>query len=355
MNAWDRFPAHYRAAECETILSATRNGACVALLGLSGSGKSNLLGYLAYRHSSAEHPLLLMDCNRLLQHTPWALLDLIHQALGASHPLPDSTNRAFESVDEALTARLQVSATLTLLFDRFEIFAGAEQLALHNALRALRDRHKYQLGYTFAMRRPLPLESELAELVQGHTLWLGALSERDARWNVQRYGRRHNATWDDDITQALLEISGGYPSLLKAACEAYAGGAPLHDIEQHPAVQARIEEFWRDDPPAEFLEASGLAEHPLLARRRGPQVAEESLTARESLLYDYLQARANEVCSKDELIRAVWPEDAVYEEGVRDSSLAQLVRRLRLKVEQDASNPRFIQTVPGRGYLFRVE
>lgn len=355
MNPWDRFPAHYRAAECEAILSATRRGACAALLGLSGSGKSNLLGFLAHRHSSDDHPLLLVDCNRLLQHTSWALLNLINQALGASEPLPEPAPPAFEGVNGALTAHLQECDTLTLLFDRFDIFSGVEQLPLHNVLRALRDRHKYRLSYTFATRRPLPLESELAELLQGYALWLGPLSEADARWNVQRFARRHGESWDDDLTQALLDVSGCYPSLLKAACEAYAGGAPLDDIEQHAAVQARIEEFWRDEPLPDFLEASGLAEHPLLMRRRGPQVPEDSLTARESLLYDYLRAYENEVCSKDDLIRAVWPEDAVYEEGVRDSSLAQLVRRLRLKVEQDASNPRFIQTVPGRGYLFRVE
>ncbi len=355
MNPWDRFPTHYRAAECEAILKATRRGACVALLGLSGSGKSNLLGFLAHRHSSDEYRLLLVDCNRLLQHDAWALLNLINKALGASHPLPEPATPAFEAVNEALAAHFQACDTLTLLFDRFDIFAGAEQLPLHNVLRALRDGHKYRLGYVFATRRPLPLESELAELVQGHALWLGPLSEADARWNVQRFARRHGENWDDDVARALLDISGGYPSLLKAACEAYAGGTPLDEIAQHPAVQARIEEFWRDEPPPEFVEASGLAEHPLLTRRRGPSVAEESLTARESLLYDYLRAHANEVCSKDNLIRAVWPEDVVYEEGVRDSSLAQLVRRLRLKVEQDASNPRFIQTVPGRGYLFRTE
>lgn len=355
MNAWDRFPAHYRVAECEVILRATRSGACVALLGLSGSGKSNLLGFLAQRHNSDEHPVHLVDCNRLLRHTDRALLDLIHQVLGASQPLPDSTHRAFDLVNETITARLEDSDALALLFDRFDIFAGAEHFPLHNALRALRDRHKYRLSYTFAMRRPLPLESELAELVQGYTLWLGPLSESDARWNVQRFARRHNATWGDDVTQALLAVSGRYPSLLKAACEAYAGGAALDEIEQRPALRARLDEFWRDEPSSEFIKASGLAEHPLLKHRRRPQVAEESLTARESLLYDYLRARPNEVCSKDELIRAIWPEDAVYEEGVRDSSLAQLVRRLRLKVEQDASNPHFIHTVPGRGYLFRVE
>ena len=52
-------------------------------------------------------------------------------------------------------------------------------------------------------------------------------------------------------------------------------------------------------------------------------------------------------------MRAVWPEDFIFEQGVRDDSLAQLVRRLRIKIEPDPSQPKYIQTVPGRGYIFK--
>ncbi len=76
------------------------------------------------------------------------------------------------------------------------------------------------------------------------------------------------------------------------------------------------------------------------------------LTAKENLLFEYFRARSGEVCEKDDLIRAVWPEDEVYSHGIRDDSLAQLIRRLRIKIEPDASNPRFIHTVTGRGYRF---
>jgi len=76
------------------------------------------------------------------------------------------------------------------------------------------------------------------------------------------------------------------------------------------------------------------------------------LTAKENLLFEYLRARSGEVCEKDDLIRAVWPEDEVYSHGIRDDSLAQLIRRLRIKIEPDPSNPRFIHTVTGQGYRF---
>jgi DNA-binding winged helix-turn-helix (wHTH) protein len=65
------------------------------------------------------------------------------------------------------------------------------------------------------------------------------------------------------------------------------------------------------------------------------------------LIYLTLQAG-----SKDDLIRAVWPEDRVYSTGVRDDSLAQLVRRLRQKIEADPAHPQRLQTIPGREYRF---
>jgi DNA-binding response OmpR family regulator len=55
------------------------------------------------------------------------------------------------------------------------------------------------------------------------------------------------------------------------------------------------------------------------------------------------------------LIRAVWPEDRIFERGIRDDSLAQLVRRLREKIEPLPSTPRHIHSVPGRGYRFTPE
>ncbi|MEZ4709232.1 MAG: helix-turn-helix domain-containing protein [Caldilineaceae bacterium] len=57
------------------------------------------------------------------------------------------------------------------------------------------------------------------------------------------------------------------------------------------------------------------------------------------------------VCSKDVLMNAIWPEDAMLQ-GVRDDRLAQLVKRLREKIEIDASNPAHVLTVRGRGYRF---
>lgn len=82
--------------------------------------------------------------------------------------------------------------------------------------------------------------------------------------------------------------------------------------------------------------------------RGGIKLAVE-LTPQEDKLLAYLLEHPGEVCDKDALAEAVWP-DQVRVNGIRDDRLAQLVRRLRDKVESDPHTPRYIVPVWGRGY-----
>lgn len=61
----------------------------------------------------------------------------------------------------------------------------------------------------------------------------------------------------------------------------------------------------------------------------------------------YLVARASVLISKDELFRALWPDVAVT-----DNALTQVVSELRQALGDDASSPRYVQTVARRGYRF---
>ena len=46
MKAWEEYPDHYRQAEVGEISRAICTGECAAMIGLSGSGKSNLMLFL---------------------------------------------------------------------------------------------------------------------------------------------------------------------------------------------------------------------------------------------------------------------------------------------------------------------
>jgi DNA-binding response OmpR family regulator len=72
-----------------------------------------------------------------------------------------------------------------------------------------------------------------------------------------------------------------------------------------------------------------------------------SLSPKEFALLAYLYEHSGEVCSKDDIGVAVWPE---YEEGVYDYQVENLVRRLRAKLELDPSEPQLLVTMRGRGY-----
>ena len=348
MPDWTDYPADYRHTEVEYILSAVRAGECVSVVGLSGAGKSNLAGFLARR---AGEGFSLVDCNRLGSLTPDSFFQLTRRALGAALPAPSGDELA--ALEQAIGQRLETPPQrLCLVFDRFDGLPLETHHPLYGNLRALRDEFKYRLTYITFTRRPLDARSELAELFYAHTLWLGPLSESNARWSIDRYAyrQRSGAAWAAPVYNTIQEVSGRYPSFLRAACEALDAGCPPEAgaLRGHPAVLRRVEEFWAEQPTPEDLRRSGLEGLPLL--EHGLPGGE--LTAKEALLLKYLQAHPNQVCEKDELMRAVWPEVKVYDEGLQDDSLAQLVRRLRRKIEPDPSNPVHIFNVTGRGYRY---
>lgn len=67
----------------------------------------------------------------------------------------------------------------------------------------------------------------------------------------------------------------------------------------------------------------------------------------QSLLY-LLASRNGRVVTRDEIMDGVWGTDFVAESNVVDRH----IRSLRVKLQNDYRHPRFISTVPGRGYLF---
>jgi len=365
MSIWDRYPRDYRAREVAQIVDAVNAGECISVIGLSGSGKSNLLGFLAnFQDMFNPCPrMIFVDCNRMLEATPFAFFQLLQRLLpetGRHPPSQVSIEEVVTEIEQSLERVHDDLPGISLLLDRFDALENLPgSKTVYGVLRALRDANKYWLTLVPASRHPIDSQTELAELCYAHTLWLGPLSESDARWNIARYAERLGQQWQEPVYQALMNLSRGYPSMLKAVCEAYAQGASLdlQSMQNHPAVLKRVEEFWAEKPDALAIFNSGLQDHPLLMKSGIESVIiheidSRLMTAKEYLLWEYLLGHPNQVCEKDDLIRAIWPEDKIFTEGIRDDSLAQLVRRLRVKVEPNPAMPTFIHTIPGRGYRY---
>ncbi len=75
---------------------------------------------------------------------------------------------------------------------------------------------------------------------------------------------------------------------------------------------------------------------------------ELQLSAREFDLLYFLMSQAGRACSRQELLTHVWGEEWTGD----PRSLEVHIRWLRLKVEDDPTNPGYIQTVRGYGYRF---
>ena len=117
---------------------------------------------------------------------------------------------------------------------------------------------------------------------------------------------------------------------------------------------ARVDAVMRRvDPPPEAAQErivfDGLEIDPV-ARRVVVRGEEVQLTVREYALLHFLARHPGQVFSRDQLMDAVW-QFTFYTDT---STVTVHVRRLRSKIEEDPSEPRWLQTVWGVGYRFQL-
>src|ERR1700746_3332224 len=62
-----------------------------------------------------------------------------------------------------------------------------------------------------------------------------------------------------------------------------------------------------------------------------------------------LLSRSGELVSREELRQQVWPEDTFVD---FDHALNTAITKIRLALGDEADNPRFVETLPRRGYRF---
>jgi DNA-binding winged helix-turn-helix (wHTH) protein len=256
---------------------------------------------------------------------------------------------------------------------------------------------------------------EFHEIVVANTCWVGPMVERDARWIARQMAERLNVSFSEVEIRQLIDVTGGLPAFMKLACIALAEGELskgetsstwTEKLLTRPEFQRNCQEIWDDlaseeqnalialsagadeqalEPdPVVYLEQTGLLVRPVpgeqatifspilsrfLIQQRGETAGvlelhprtravlrngvplNIELTAHEDRLLSFFLERPGEICTKDILMRAVWPDEALLE-GVRDDRLAQLIKRLREKIEPTLTKPTYIQTVRGRGYRF---
>ena len=77
---------------------------------------------------------------------------------------------------------------------------------------------------------------------------------------------------------------------------------------------------------------------------------EITLSKLEYRLLMYLIENKNHVLSKEQILGRIWDSDGKY---VDNNTVSVNISRLRMKIEEDASNPKLIKTVHGIGYIWK--
>ena len=78
---------------------------------------------------------------------------------------------------------------------------------------------------------------------------------------------------------------------------------------------------------------------------------EIELTPTEFSIVKYLMVNAKQSLSRDQILTEVWGNNYLYDFKIVDVN----IRRIRNKIEDDPSKPKYIQTIWGYGYCFRKE
>ena len=121
--------------------------------------------------------------------------------------------------------------------------------------------------------------------------------------------------------------------------------SPAELVARVDAVLRRVETSPQLEEPLSF---DGLELDPV-ARRVTVGGSEAQLTVREYELLLHFMRHPGQVFSRDQLMDAVWQ----YSFYTDTSTVTVHVRRLRAKIEEDPSSPRWLQTVWGVGYRFQ--
>lgn len=245
-------PFSYRAELLQSLMSDLRAGECCSLIGMEGTGKSNLGRFLerhdiqyAYWKDNVSW-ILLIDSHSLIasdEKSTYHFILLLIQCLKAEAEHHHMDVELLEWIDtlteqfaenpgllfafqclQNLCRRLceQHGIQLAFVFEEFDDLWKTVDARFFLNLRSLRDQFKYQVVYLVITRERLQnLRQDLQaveafwELFSAHTYSLGPYSEDDANVMLERLALRAGIA-KPDFAQELMRLSGRHAGLLRA-------------------------------------------------------------------------------------------------------------------------------------------
>lgn len=249
-------PINFREAEISRLLNYVRAGESASIIGVSGTGKSNLFNHLldpqtqAYYLGDESSKYIFMRVNfhylpdysnrsvYSLMLEQFELLEERAEQLGLELQQIAEIGRYHEALLDAGGDLLKVQRyfkqavrillrrserQLVFLFDQFgDVYQKADARLFSN-LRGLREAYKYRISYlVFSRSSLLPVATgeareEFYELMAPNVVGLQPYSRADGTVMLNRMASRYQSSLDKALTEILLDLTGGHAGLLRAA------------------------------------------------------------------------------------------------------------------------------------------
>ena len=114
-------------------------------------------------------------------------------------------------------------------------------------------------------------------------------------------------------------------------------------------LKARVKNLLRRKESTDFIKENDILIDKYNCRiYRGGQ--EIKVTSIEYRLLRYLIENKGHILSKEQILSYIWDADGKY---VDDNIVSVNIRRLRMKIEENPAEAKYIQTVHGMGYIWR--
>jgi DNA-binding winged helix-turn-helix (wHTH) protein len=301
---WADFPDTYRAEQVSAIARWIAVGDSGVVVGGSGAGKSNLVGFLTTRPDIVssylpgeldDYVFIHMDVNALPKiNTAFFYRAMLLGVQNAARQIDPALLKEIKSASEMLIGLEDTLGLHFVLQQAHEILVGraGKQIVWYidrfdeallqldaytlNSLRSLRDTPslKGNLSYIVFTRHPLArLRSprdydEFHEIMVPNICWVGPMAPRDARLIAEQMAERHGVDFNEDAVELLLQLSGNLPAFMKAASTALATGllVPgesaqqwLDTILDSQSILRNCQEMWDDLKPEEQDALSAVA------------------------------------------------------------------------------------------------
>ena len=311
-DVWTSYAPTYRTSEMRTLASWIGSGASGSIVGLVGSGRSNLVSFLCENSTAlqsylldASQPIVLVAVDlydlpsdnlanlyRTILHAfywvrerlapPLARIatDLYLEHRAAVDPFLTQT-----ALYDLLLAFQREQVRVVLVMNRFDHFCESSTPQMVNTLRSLRDRFKETLSYIVGMRQEMAylpdpaLLGGMYELLDSHVCYVGALTVDDSRHMLAEVLRSAPAKPSDAEIEAIWRLSGGFPSLLKSIAQWWmltpqrpAPAGWLAALPDHVAIQHRLGRLWHGLTQEEKLALSEVHKQQLADRQAGTNV-----------------------------------------------------------------------------------